>query len=136
MHFDGDIIITDPCYMRRDDDHDYEELGNSLTQYMERDTLYGDWSCTVYNSDTREKLGEFCADSGIVAVVLREEVLKYNPAYVGESWTETVIENFKGTVQFVVTETGNDDYSVHVVGKGINKTTGELINFISYQTGF
>jgi len=136
MYFDGDIIITDPCYMCRDDDHDYEEFENSLSRYMERDTLYGDWSCTVYNPDTHEKLGEFCADSGMVAVALREEVLKYNPTYVGKSWTETVIENFKGTVQFVVTRIGDNDYSVHVVGRGINTITGEPINFISYQTGF
>lgn len=136
IYFDGDIIITDPCYMRREDDLDYKEFEVSLIQYMERDTLYGDWSCTVYNPDTHEKLGEFCADSGMVAVALRGEVLKYNPTYTTKSWAGTVIENFKGTVQFIVTKEGNDDYSVHVVGKGINKITGEPINFISHQTGF
>ena len=56
-----------------------EVLG--IHTYISRDTLYGDWSCTTYNSDTKEKLGEFCADVGGVAVFLLDEVLKYNPDY-------------------------------------------------------
>ena len=51
-----------------------EVLG--IKNYICRDTLYGDWSCTTYNSDTHEKLGEFCADSGMVGVYLLDEVLK------------------------------------------------------------
>lgn len=161
VEFDGDIIITDPCYIIRDSCNndwrkcDYgdnmEVLG--ISTYMTRDTLYGDWGCTVYDTDTKEAIGSFCADAGLVSVFLLDEVLKYNPGFdyhKERDWTTTLIPDFKGTVQFVVEheegvyEEDSDywragdkweDYSVHVVGHGINKKTGEPINFHSTQTG-
>ena len=160
QHFDGDIVITDPCYVTLDDDwtkcdcgYEMKELG--FTNYMTRDTLYGDWSCTTYNSDTTKPIGQFCADAGLVSVFLLDEVLAYNPDfaenYLAQArWTTTLIRNFKGEVSFVVKwQTGTyeedgtyhkagdvwEDYTCHVVGHGINKVTGELINFITYQTG-
>ena len=212
VEFDGDIIITDPCYIMKkrdestrpkwDDFHpykiiydypDYDEktktskmfsenmskldkadaiwqkenpddwdvcnYGSNMEaigihNYMTRDTLYGDWSCTTFNSDTQKEIGEFCADAGLVSVFLLDEVLKYNPDFdyhKEKSWTTTLIKNFKGTVQFVVVYTEGvyeesteyhkkgekwEDYSVEVVGHGINKETGEPINFVGKQTGF
>lgn len=156
MEFDGDIIITDPCYITKDSDwhkcccgDNMEVLG--INHYMTRDTLYGDWSCTTYNTDTKEKIGSFCADAGLVSVFLLDEVLKYNPDYKYENdWSVTYIKDFKGTVQFVVVYTDGyyedeteyhkkgehwEDYSVEVVGHGINKVTGEPINFVGRQTG-
>ena len=72
MEFDGDIIITDPCYIIREDKDsdwdtcccgfDMEKLG--INHYMTRDTLHGDWSCTTYNAETKESIGRFCADAG------------------------------------------------------------------------
>lgn len=175
MEFDGDIIITDPCYIMRSKHHgtipmyendwieseygfNMEKLG--INNYMTRDTLYGDWSCTVYNTDTTEEIGEFCADAGLVSVINWDEVLKYNPDFdyhINKPWTVTLIKNFKGTVQFVVerkcgTYTKNDEHEfngklynkegtfwesfyVKVVGHGINTKTGEPINFKGFQTG-
>lgn len=165
VEFDGDIIITDPCYIVKHDDKDtdeddwdrcdygysMEELG--ISHYMARNTMYGDWGCTLFNSDTEEPIGEFCADAGMVAVFLLDEVLKYNPEFdyhINRPWTTALVKNFKGTIQFVVTEeTGeyeNDsewhkkgdkwrDYQVQVVGHGIDKTTGKPLNFVSIQTG-
>lgn len=137
MKFKGDIIITDPCYiMKCDEDWDECWCGDRLSNlgienFMSRDTIYGDWSCTTYNSDTKEELGEFCADSGLVAVFLLDEVLKYNPdfdLYKERSWTTTLIKDFDGDVQFEVT-TDNDGWqSLSVVGKG-------NINFETHQTG-
>lgn len=168
VEFDGDIIIIDPYYIMRaehhgttpltDDDWDACEYGEKMEilgihHYMTRDTLYGDWGCTVYNTDTKEAIGEFCADAGLVSVFLLDEVLKYNPDFdyhKERDWTTALISDFKGTVQFVVEheegvhEEDSDywragdkweDYSVHVVGHGINKRTGESINFRSTQTG-
>lgn len=148
VEFDGDIIITDPCYIVRAEHHgtkpiteddwaacDYgscmEALG--IHEYISRDTLCGDWNCTTYNSDTGEVIGEFCADSGMVSVLNLEEVLQYNPEfnYHLRTWTTTWIEDFKGTVQFVVRRGGN----VEVVGRGINKRTGCPLNFVGKQTG-
>lgn len=120
MEFDGDIIITDPCYIIRAEHHgtkpitdddwgacgygeNMEALG--IHRYMTRDTLYGDWSCAVFNTDTEKAIGEFCADAGLVSVFLLDEVLKYNPDFnyhKERTWTTTLIPDFKGTVQFVV----------------------------------
>lgn len=166
MEFDGDIIITDPCYIMRaehhgtipitDDDWDACGYGENMEvfgiqNYMTRDTIYGDWGCDVYNTDTKEKIGEFCADAGLVSVLLLDEVLKYNPDFdyhKKKSWTTTWIQDFKGTVQFVVEleegvyeddsefwKAGDkwEEYSVHVIGCGINKKTGKPINFRSTQ---
>lgn len=168
MEFDGDIIITDPCYIMRAEHHGTTPLTDNdwgacecgdkmevlgIHHYMTRDTLYGDWGCTVFNTDTKKAIGEFCADAGLVSVFLLDEVLKYNPDFdyhKERSWTTTLIPDFKGTVQFVVEheegvyeedceywKAGDkwEDYSVHVVGHGINKKTGEPINFRSTQTG-
>ena len=163
MEFDGDIIITDPCYVMRSESgrkdwyececgYKMESLG--IRHYMTRDTIYGDWSCTTYNSDTGEEIGRFCADAGLVSVFLLDEILKYNPDYnehIKNPWAVTLIKNFKGTVQFVVKRTEGvyedttkyhkkgdtwTDDSVQVVGHGINKLTGEPINFVGKQSGF
>lgn len=168
VEFDGDIIITDPCYIMRAKHHgttpiteddwaacnygeNMEDLG--MKNFMTRDTIYGDWGCTVYNTDTKESIGEFCADAGLVSVFLLDEVLRYNPDFnyhKERAWTTTLIHDFKGTVQFVVEREEGvydedteyhkkgekwEDYSVHVVGHGVNKRTGEPINFRSTQTG-
>lgn len=160
-YFEGDIIITDPCYIIDElTDGDWEKCGYGfymealgISHYMTRDTLYGDWSCTTYNSDTAKVIGDFCADAGLVSVFLLDEVLKYNPHFdyhIRKPWTTTWIKNFKGTVQFVVKhKTGKykydfenckagdewEDYSVCVIGKGVNKVTGEPLNFDTMQTG-
>lgn len=198
MEFDGDIIITDPCYIVKDmdysdqptwgqfhpyksiyeypdynketmssemynvnedafnksyekwvnehkDDWDICDCGSNMealgiNNYMTRDTLYGDWSCTTFNTDTGERIGEFCADAGLISVFNLSEVLAYNPEFnyhINRKWTTTLIKDFKGTVQFVVKYISDVyDYSVEVVGHGINKVTGEPINFVGKQTGF
>jgi hypothetical protein len=135
MHFKGNIIITDPCYIIDEentddwDDCEYgcnmEELG--ITNYICRDTLYGDWSCTVFDTVNENKIGNFSADAGMVAVFLLDEVLKYNPHFnyhTEKPNTTTLIKNFDGDVTFEL----NGD-NVHVVGKG-------NINFKSTQNQF
>lgn len=152
ISFTGDIIITDPCYIRLygDGDEDWSELG--FTKYMERDTIYGDWDCTTFDRNTKEKLGEFCADSGMVGVFLLDEVLKYNPGVLDTlpEYCRTIIRDFDGDVQFKVSEerwTVNEDtpyvekgqvmlnYAVTVEGDGVNMRTGAPIVFVGTQTG-
>lgn len=102
-----------------------EALG--ITTYLCDSTIYGDWSCTTYDSKTRAKLGNFCADAGMVAVFLLDEVLKYNPNFdyhLERPWTTTLIKDFHGTV-----ELEQKDDKVRVVGKG-------NVNFVGTQTGF
>ena len=212
MEFEGDIIITDPCYIMRKLDYssepkwkdymsyssikeypDYDEekrksemfskeyeiydkaahkwrhehpddwhvceFGENMevfgfSKYMTRDTLYGDWSCTTYDLDTKELIGSFCADAGLVSVFLLDEVMKYNPNYkqVKEnSWCVTCVRDFKGTVEFRVEHTEGqyeettkyhnkgdkwENNEVKVYGHGINKVSGKPINFVGTQTGF
>ncbi len=209
VEFDGDIIITDPCYVIKDRDRstapkwndymskndyssmtteelkqcgyfeDYKKLKEAeekwdaenpddwevcdygsnmealgINHFMTRNTIYGDWSCSTYNTDTKRKIGSFCADAGLVSVILLEDVLKYNPSYddhLKKKWTTTWIKNFKGTVKFVIKEVkwtldedtsygkkGDEftDYEVEVEGHGLNKKTGKPINFVGKQTGF
>ena len=160
--FNGDILITDPCYIIREDKdgdwgiccygYDMEKLG--INHYMTRNTLCGDWGCTTYNLDTKEKIGEFCADAGLVSVFLLDEVLKYNPDYdwhITKQYTATVIKDFKGTVKFVVkyqdgyyeneTEYHRkgehwEEYYLEVIGHGSNKVTDKPINFVGKQGSF
>lgn len=184
-HFEGDIIITDPCYIIRHrdestrpkwkdyhqfdninkypdydvnektspifmeeakkldeadkkwckenpDDHDswnnYDLSQFGITTFIAHRTLYGDWSCTTFNTDTKETLGEFCADGGEVGVFLLDEVLKYNPDfndYIDNPWTTTLIKNFKGDVWFEQL----DEDTLIVKGEG-------NCNFFTSQTGF
>ena len=124
-----------------------------FSKWINRYNFYGDWTCTVHLLDPDREIGKFTSDSGMVGVFLLDEVLKYNPDYPyleeNES-TATIIRNFKGTIQFIVTEStlshsysANDeqdneitDFSAIIVGKGINKVTGERMHFITKQTGF
>ena len=150
MKFKGDIIITDPSYICKDNDWFKCEYGKymerlGIKNYISRDTIYGDWSCTTFNSDTKEPIGEFCADAGMVAVFLLDEVLKYNPGFdyhTERPWTTTLIKNFDGEVNFEIIHTEGvyeedtkwwekgdkwENDSVQVVGHG-------NINFVVKQT--
>ena len=110
------------------------------------DTLYGDWSCTTFNSDTKEPIGNFCADAGMVGVFLLDEVLTYNPDFdhhINKPHTTTLIKNFTGdiwiekrhnegvyesTTEYHKAGDKWEDDSIHVLGSG-------SINFITKQTG-
>ena len=112
-----------------------------LKTFLVGDTIYGDWSCTTFNSDTEEKIGEFCADAGMVGIFLLDEVLAYNPDFdyhIERPWTTTLIKDFHGTVELRLKRKEADrkysdlndyDESVQVVGQG-------NINFLAGQTGF
>nr|DAT77760.1 MAG TPA: hypothetical protein [Caudoviricetes sp.] len=75
-----------------------------------------------------KKLGVFCADAGMVAVFLLEEVLIYNPDFSKwieeHPWCVTVIPDFDGDIQYHIDEDGD----AHIIGKG-------NINFLTSQTG-
>lgn len=107
-----------------------EVLG--IQTYLCRDTLYGDWSCTTFDSDTNEQIGEFCADAGMVGVFLLDEVLQYNPDY--RDYTDcpgavTLIKDFDGDIEIMVVQDENGEPEVRVIGNG-------NINFYTRQTGF
>lgn len=146
-HFHGDIIITDPCYVIKDedwgevcdniDDPNWEPMLGAIMH----DTIYGDWSCTTFDAKTKKPIGHFCADAGLVAVFDLAKVLEYNPSFdyhITKEWTTTLIKDFDGDVWFKIKHYNTpygDDYSVHVIGKGINTKTNEPFEFTTRQTG-
>jgi hypothetical protein len=162
MRFDGDIIITDPCYIDSEDDKLWNDneidimTGSGIdkyqfTNYIWENTLYGDWSCGVFEISNKEllklstkeiinnhfheenfkEIGGFCADAGLVGVFLLSEVLRFNPKFQypvnkhGCIWA-THIKDFHGEVDYEVMEDGE---TVIIRGKG-------NINFITIQSGF
>lgn len=149
MEFDGDIIITDPCYLRRKDDNNFDD--SDLEKYgihgISSQTFYGDWSCHTFDAINKDEngdpkiLGKFCADGGMVCVADLNSVLKYNPDFdyhKKKEWTTTWINNFKGTVCISIGQNEQERwpaYIVRVVGKGIDKKTGGPIEFATLQTG-
>ena len=90
------------------------------------------------DTETGEILGTFCADAGLVSVFSVSDVLAYGNGELNNDYSMTIIKNFKGKVQIVVEYNGTVfyEYSVHVIGEGINKETGEKICFKSYHCGF
>ena len=113
-----------------------EELGIKTSVVC--DTICGDWYCTTYNSLTKEKLGEFSADSGQVGIFLMDEVLKYNPDLDLPKHCATIIKNFDGYV--CVNKKSNGKYTYD--GKEYDDIVAEVegvsntLNFKSAQTGF
>lgn len=163
VHFHGDIIITDPGYVIKDKDwdqflsdshiHSYDHDGNHnkidskyIKGMMFRDTIYGDWSCTTFDINTKKEIGSFCADAGLVAVMDLDTALKYNSEFdyhKERPWTTTLIKDFDGEVYFKVKHstyqyegTMHEDFEVRVVGHGVNIKTNEPIDFETSQTGF
>lgn len=116
-----DILITDPCYIiKEDSDDDWEkcEYGDDMsnlgfTNYIVKDNHVGDWKFEIYNTLTNDKLGEYCADTGQFGVFELDEVRKYNPeidAWIKKhSWCATVIPNFSGEIQAII---GDEDACV------------------------
>lgn len=155
--FNGDLIITDPCYIMRakhhgtvpitEDDWEASAYGTNLEAlgihtYLTRDTIYGDWSCTTFDDQTGEPIGQFCADAGMVSVIDLQEVLSYNPDFTWHQtkpFTTTWIKDFQGKVWFEVvdiSEKNDEDYEVHVRGEGIHKSTGKPFSFHTTQSGW
>lgn len=122
-----------------------EALG--ISTYFTESTIYGDWGCSTYKIEENpyevvnnlveayeedynikcSKLGDFCADAGLVSVFLLDEVRKYNPdidKWIEEhSWCITTISDFDGEVKYYV----DKNNEAHIIGIG-------NINFFTAQT--
>ena len=44
------LVITDPCYIKK---------SPGVTKYLDRSTIYGDWSCMCYKCDKEEATENF-----------------------------------------------------------------------------
>ena len=134
-------------WSRCDCGYNMEALG--ISTYFTEDTIYGDWGCITYKItedpykvinnfvEAEEKgedygiycskLGDFCADAGLVSVFLLDEVRKYNPDIdewiASHSWCVTTIPDFVGEVNYYV----DKNKEAHIIGIG-------NINFFTIQT--
>lgn len=137
---ESDIIITDPCYI-----HEWlKDISSS------RNTIYGDWSCSVYEckkgkfpKNGTKPFGSFCADAGLVCVEdirncsKKSEILDWVKSH---KWCATIIPNFKGTVEYKIrtdyyaaNAKWNPDESLIVYGYGTKD--GKPFAFTTAQTG-
>ena len=116
--FDGDIVITDPCYVLAHVDCDGGEIYGG--RGMASSTYYGDWGCTLFRTENdvgrvgkgSPALGRFCADGGMVCVAYVEDAREsFNSMKNGCSfdkwleerpWCATVVKGFKGKVSFML----------------------------------
>lgn len=132
----GDWSCTTWSTPRKDVEAQLEEINKLYKSYWKAEEEYGRDSvqCKIYDDKLSDasigmaKLGFFCADAGMVAVFLLDEVLKYNPdvsKWIEEhDWCVTLIKDFNGEINYHI---DNDGYA-HIIGKG-------NINFYTTQTG-
>ena len=147
--FSGDILITRPGNVINEEDEDKDWKLCNYGFKMENlgfKTYLTKWKAnsfrdTIYNSDTKEIIGDFQANH-LISVFLLDEVLKYNPNYLKQMRRRkikpAIIKNFEGTVQITLQEThlkydpeGQMSYIAKVIGHGKNKVTGKPLNFIT-----
>lgn len=123
--------------------YNMENLG--FKTFLTSRTSGGDWSCNTYEwSKNRirksKKIGEFCADTGMVGVFLFDEVLEYNPNFdlpISKPWTTTFINDFDGDIEIKKITKSEDKRKwlyydrkeqVRIYGKGnINFYTAQII---------
>lgn len=103
--FKGSIVIGDPSYfVKSDDDWEKCNFGEDLKSLGFTDYLYIDFPDDpqiVKNAEDSEVLGGICQDSGVIVVVYKNELEKYNPDYEKDFYDEnnrTIIDNFDGEI--------------------------------------
>jgi len=108
MKFKGDVIITDPCYILTDEDYKKSNYGSNLhecgfTIYLVANTGFGDWDNFI-ETENGQNLGDFCADSGQVCVVLKSEVEKYgSKLFTYADYCYATIKDFDGDIEIDTT---------------------------------
>lgn len=208
MYFKGTIVITDPCYIIKEnpikypneedfglpasiinkpfkdystpeelaykaaldkyykespkyDDWDKCDFGENMEvlgihNYISESTIYGDWSCTTYQTEEEPKellesilrvlndnleneddessvpyegkdIGGFCA--GLVGVFLLDEILAYNPEW--KSW----IEEHSWCATIIEDFEGEVEYYIDKVNEEAHIVGTGSINFYTAQTG-
>ena len=86
MRFDGDIILIDPCsVVKSNSDWHTCEFGANMSALGFTDFVYADAGSDsrirIIDTDRRENIGTVCTDSCVFAVLLFDEVMRYNPGF-------------------------------------------------------
>lgn len=133
----GDWSCTTWSTPRKDVAAQLEELCELQRKQYELRKQYGEDSVQSKIYDDKmfsatvdlKNIGGFCADAGMVAVFLLDEVLKYNPNFdyhINRLWTTTLIKDFDGEVEYYIDDAEGE---AHIIGTG-------NVNFFTTQTGF
>lgn len=125
-YFKGSIVIGDPSYfVNNEEDWQKCEYGEAMDKLGFTDFMFiefPDDPPKVRNKKTGEIYGGICQDSGVVVVVYKHELEKYNPDYEKGFFSKdnrAIIEDFEGVVS--VTEESIGEYTDTVI-----KGTGNL----------
>lgn len=143
------VIITDPCYILKDEDKnkEYYEISLFKNAICENNN-YGDWQACVFkvlspatsvddldNADMFP-VSDFLADSGMVCCLKLKDVLKYNPNFISESSQiiYCIIPKgmYKGKIKWEYIQHYKPTQSAAIIGRNISDN--EIV-FIAKQTG-
>ena len=118
------LVITDPCYIKKS--------FFSVTRYIdglneeEKKKLYKDYKNKKKEFIDINCYGEFCADSGRVAVYDYSTLSEEDQKWIDEHpWCACVIPDYTGEFHYVI-EGDGDNRSAHIIGDG----------FYTAQSGF
>lgn len=117
QHFKGSIVIGDPSYfINSDEDWERSEYGQRLdhlgfTDYMIID--FPDDPQIVIDDKTKATIGGICQDSGVIAVVYKNELAAHNPNYEESFFSKknrTIIDDFDGEIEYKTVPVVIDGY--------------------------
>lgn len=136
MFFKGDLIITDPLYIiNSEEDWESCEYGQNLETLdiltyitsINGDEIGSDVVCL----DEAKKLGSFCSDSGVVSIMLLNEVRMYNSKFDKDldKHCYTIIKNFEGQIELLeMEEDDGTDQRLYFLGNGNMNFRTDLFN--------
>lgn len=119
-------------------DWDICDYGRSLSRigfskFCVSDLGYGYGSYAVYEANTKSFMGQFCSDTGVIAVMDLEEVLSYDESFDKFNtmpWAVCFIPNYSGNISIInKNDKAGVEADISIVGSGNMK-------FYSKQVGF
>ena len=143
MQFNGDIIIIDPEFIFKTPQDAIAAADGMKMQKLGFEKVlsckcFGEQKRKIINDDTLENIGNANnkEKGDIIGVFDLKELLKYNDNFQDDSTLNehyTKIRHFKGTVQYQIIkdEIYDDVYHSFIIGRGINRISGEPLNFNS-----
>ena len=141
MKFNGTIIITDPCYIIKDEDWDRCDYGDNVKclgfeNCICEDTIYGDWTCFTYKGS--EPNAEIIRSRGKITAAVNNakifmEIQKEFGSFSNYIWAFTDNKIIKNTTdEFPVKTELSDRISKDLKKRGM-KYTGSVIIYSYLQ---
>ena len=116
-YFKGSIVIGDPLFfVKTDEDWETSEYGLRLSKLGFTGYMVMDFPLDpqiAVNDTTKDIIGGICQDSGIIAVVYKNELESYNPYYERSFFRKenrTIIDDFDGEIEYNTVPVVTDGY--------------------------